>query len=140
MPYHPGKANVVADALSRKGQTEALPPSTITQQDQLIAEFSRMRLEVVPAGATTRLFAFEVKPTLLEEILEGQRADEQLQRVKEKTLPEQGGFSVGTDDVVRFRGRICVPDLPELKDKILTEAHCAPYVAHPGGAPRCIGF
>ncbi len=39
--YHPGKANVVADALSGKGQTEELPASTITQQDRLIADCSR---------------------------------------------------------------------------------------------------
>ncbi len=51
--YHPGKANVVVDALSRKGQTEGLLAGAITQQDHLIAKFSRMRLEVVPAGAVS---------------------------------------------------------------------------------------
>ncbi|GER37331.1 retrotransposon protein [Striga asiatica] len=38
--YHPGKANVVADALSRKGKSELT--CMITQQRQLIHEFARM--------------------------------------------------------------------------------------------------
>lgn len=43
--YHPGKANVVADALSRKavGQLAVL----ITMQDQLLKDFENLHLEVI---------------------------------------------------------------------------------------------
>jgi hypothetical protein len=43
--YHPGKANSVADALSRKTYTKLA--SVLTREESLIKEFERMKLEVV---------------------------------------------------------------------------------------------
>jgi hypothetical protein len=34
---------------------------------------------------------------------------------------------------VWYKGRICVPNVKELKDKILHEAHESAYSIHPGG-------
>ena len=42
--YHPGKANVVADALSRKSGVSLA--ALITQQPMLLKEFERMQIEV----------------------------------------------------------------------------------------------
>ena len=42
--YHPGKANVVADALSRKGREKLM---MITAQEELIRDMERLELEVV---------------------------------------------------------------------------------------------
>ena len=57
--YQPGKANVVADALSRKSYCNTL----MIQQDQpsLYEEFSKLNLEMVPSGYLANL---EVKPSL----------------------------------------------------------------------------
>ena len=41
--YHPGKANVVADALSRKSQ--ASMASTITTQKELLMDLEKMGIE-----------------------------------------------------------------------------------------------
>jgi hypothetical protein len=38
--------------------------------------------------------------------------------------------------VLWYKGRICVPNVKELKDKILREAHEFAYSIHPGGI-RC---
>jgi hypothetical protein len=35
--------------------------------------------------------------------------------------------------VLWYKGRICVPNVKELKDKILHEAHESAYSIHPGG-------
>jgi hypothetical protein len=35
--------------------------------------------------------------------------------------------------VLWYKGRICVPNVNELKDKILCEAHDSAYSIHPGG-------
>ncbi|CAA0825684.1 Unknown protein, partial [Striga hermonthica] len=42
------------------------------------------------------------------------------------------GFSSGTDGALEFRDRIVVPKVEALQKDILTEAHTAPYIAHPG--------
>jgi hypothetical protein len=48
---------------------------------------------------------------------------------EEKSL----GFSEDDEGVLRYKGRICVPNIKELKDKILCEAHESTYSIHPGG-------
>ncbi|KAL5578044.1 hypothetical protein UlMin_019743 [Ulmus minor] len=41
-------------------------------------------------------------------------------------------FSVSTDGILHYRGRLCIPDDAELKEKLLSEAHATPYSVHPG--------
>jgi hypothetical protein len=40
-------------------------------------------------------------------------------------------FSIDENDLVRFRGRFCVPQKSEVKMDILREAHKTPYTIHP---------
>jgi hypothetical protein len=51
--YHPGKANVVADALSRKSTAGFIALGI--SQPQLIKEFTRIGLEVVGKGMPVHL-------------------------------------------------------------------------------------
>jgi len=46
---------------------------------------------------------------------------------------EVHGFLVDGDGTLRFQNRLCVPDIAELKEQILTEAHNTRYSIHPGG-------
>ena len=41
-------------------------------------------------------------------------------------------FSQGGDGVLRYQGRLCVPDVRELKQHILAEAHNSRYSIHRG--------
>jgi hypothetical protein len=43
------------------------------------------------------------------------------------------GFSEDDEGVLWYKGRICVPNVKELKDKILREAHESTYSIHPVG-------
>ncbi|MCI71898.1 hypothetical protein A2U01_0093161, partial [Trifolium medium] len=40
-------------------------------------------------------------------------------------------FGVDENEVVRYRGRVCVPDVPELKKMILEEGHRSGLSIHP---------
>ena len=41
-------------------------------------------------------------------------------------------FHVSSDGILHFKGRLCVPEEPELREQILSEAHSTPYSVHPG--------
>jgi hypothetical protein len=43
------------------------------------------------------------------------------------------GFLEYGGGVLWYKGRICVPNVKELKDKILHESHESAYSIHPGG-------
>jgi hypothetical protein len=64
--YHPGKANVVADALSRKSHVNAIMVSQMPRE--LYEEFERLNLGFV---AHTTGITIEVEPTLAQEIRKG---------------------------------------------------------------------
>jgi ribonuclease HI len=59
--YHPRKANVVADALSRKSQCNCMVMDS--RISTLCDELSKMMIEVIPSGKLTYI---SVKPTLLD--------------------------------------------------------------------------
>ena len=61
--YHPGKANVVADALSRKSYANTLVSGGLSQE--LVEDLKELRLEIVPRGFVA---AMEVQSTLLGKI------------------------------------------------------------------------
>jgi hypothetical protein len=43
------------------------------------------------------------------------------------------GFSEDDEGVLSYKGRIYMPNIKELKDKILCEEHESAYSIHPGG-------
>ena len=62
--YHPGKANVVADALSRKERLNAL-----TTFEELVKEFKKLEIEIrIPGTSTDINYAIMFQPELLEKI------------------------------------------------------------------------
>jgi hypothetical protein len=76
--YHPSKANLVADALSRKGHTNM---AMILQfPNELVKEFERLNLKVVAHAEGVTL---EVQSTLEQEIHKWQLEDAGIQKIKE---------------------------------------------------------
>jgi hypothetical protein len=60
--------------------------------------------------------------------------DEKIQKIKCNIKEEKSpGFSEDEEGVLWYKGRISVPNIKELKDKILHEAHESAYSIHPGG-------
>jgi hypothetical protein len=82
--YHPGKANVVADALSRKAQCNCM--SMDAKVTTLCDELCRLNLEVVSLGALNYI---SVEPTLQEQIVRAQIEDKGVQVIKEMIKQKQ---------------------------------------------------
>ena len=71
--YHPGKANVVADTLSRKSYANGLRMTFMPAE--LCAEMDYLNLSFV-----TNAMELVIEPTLEQEIRKGQLEDENLRR------------------------------------------------------------
>jgi hypothetical protein len=127
--YHPGKANVVANALSYKSHVSRLVVESMPFE--LCEGFDKLNLRIV---ANTEPMEMEVGSNPLQEIQRGQVKDEKIQETKcniqEEKTPD---FSKDGEGVLWYKGRILVPNINELKDKILHEAHESAYSIHPGG-------
>src|SRR3954462_4591935 len=79
LQYHPGKANVVADALSRKVYANGLTIGELPED--LCKQFKDLRLEVVSEGY---LATIEVQPTLQDRIIKAQVGHKEIEEIKEK--------------------------------------------------------
>jgi ribonuclease HI len=76
--YHPGKANMVADALSRKSQCNCMVMDS--RINTLCDELSKMKIEVIPSDTLSYI---SVEPTLLDQIIMAQLGDKRVQIIKE---------------------------------------------------------
>ena len=98
--YTPVKANVVADALSRRHAVLAY---------------------------------LVITPTLLEKIARQQKEDEFLRGIHKRICQgKDTSFEMDNRRVIRMKGRICVPDVPELKREVLDECHKSKFNIHLG--------
>ncbi|KAA3484088.1 DNA/RNA polymerases superfamily protein [Gossypium australe] len=114
--YHPGKANVVADALSRKSlfTLHALNAHLdLTNNSSVITEL-------------------KAKPMFIQQICDAQKSDNELLMKRAQCDTNSDSKFRVIDDCLRFRGRICVPRNPELIQLVLSEAHNSCLSVHLG--------
>ena len=75
--YHPGKVNIVADALSRKSHCNC--HMVVNPVATLCAEMEGMNLGMLAQGTVSNL---ELAPTLREQIIAAQRKDKGIAHIK----------------------------------------------------------
>ena len=140
--YHHGHANVVADALSRKsqGRVNALYASRVPLLADLWSTGVKLRLEekeeaLAEARDEALLASFQVRPILIDRILEAQGNSEEVQELlfaisegKKNDLRVRE-----TDGMLMQDKRMYVPNIGKLKKEILDKAHISAYAMHPGG-------
>ncbi|KAK2441465.1 hypothetical protein QL285_012763 [Trifolium repens] len=128
LEYHPGKANVVADALSRKSVT--VYSAQMASQQELLREFRDLHLEVEFALGNMRLGMITISSGLLEDI--ANRQDDRFLMEKRALIVRETNrdFKVGSDNILRCRGRVCVPEAMDLRNTILGEAHKSKLSMH----------
>ena len=128
--YHPGKANVVADALSRKVHCNCL--SAKLYNDSLCAEMQKLNLEIIPQGSLNHI---SVEPTLYDKVIMAQLHDKSVGIIKQKVLEGENKykcFRVDHKGILWFEDRLVVPKNHELRKQILDEAHLSKFSIHPG--------
>jgi hypothetical protein len=120
---------VVADALSHMSHMSQLLVGSMPFE--LCEEFDKLNLRII---ANIEVMEMEVGSSLLQEIQKGQIEDEKVQEIKRNIKEEKLSIFLKDDEgVLWYKGRICVPNIKELKDKILREVHKSAYSIHPGG-------
>jgi hypothetical protein len=126
--YHMGKANLVADALSRKEHVHAAIVAQLP--DELVEDFRRLNLGIV---AHTEGITIEVEPTLEQEIHKGQIGDAKIQEIKDLITEGRGPeFTEDEQGTIWFKNLICVTEIDSLRETILKQAHDFDYSIHPG--------
>jgi hypothetical protein len=105
--YHPGKANVVADALSRKSQVNMMVAHPMPYE--LAKEFDKLSLGFLN---NVRGVTVELEPTLEREIKEAQKNDEKISEIWQMILEGRGkDFREDAEGVVWFKDHLCVPNV-----------------------------
>jgi ribonuclease HI len=104
--YHPGKANVVVDALRRKSQVNMLAAHPMLYE--LAKEFDRLSVEFLN---NTQGVTIELEPTLEQDIRKGQKDDEKINEIWQLIIDGKGkDFYEDAEGVVLFKDRLCVPE------------------------------
>ena len=126
--YHPGKANVVTDALSRKASCI----SAIAVHDTLCQEMEKMNLTMVSEGTLANL---TLTPTLRDHIIAAQKNNVGMGKIRQRlgeNDPRVACFHLDDEGVLWFKNRLVVPKDLEFRKQILDEAHLSRYSIHPG--------
>ena len=74
-------------------------------------------------------------PSLLSRVIESQGQDMGIVSIRDRVQSGTGdeGWTVQADGSLRYRGRVVVPHLTDLREEILKEFHYSQFAMHPGG-------
>jgi len=128
--YHRGKANVVADALSRKTLHMS---AMMVKEFELLEQFRDLSLVCERTSQSVKLGMLKIDSDFLKSIKEAQEEDVKfVDLLVANNQAEDSDFKVDNQGVLRFRGRICIFDNDEMKKMILEESHISSLIILPG--------
>ncbi|WVZ70943.1 hypothetical protein U9M48_019572 [Paspalum notatum var. saurae] len=126
--YHPGKANVVADALSRRAHCnviEARPTARV-----ICCEMDEIEVLTEQLAGP---YSLVIEPTPKDQIIVAQKQDKGMAHIRgEIDDKKKDCFTLDDQGVLWFKGRLVVPKDMGLRKKILDEAHTSMLTMHPG--------
>ncbi|WVZ58140.1 hypothetical protein U9M48_008443 [Paspalum notatum var. saurae] len=124
--YHPGKANVVADALSRRAHCNVIEARPTVRV--LCCEIDEIEL---PTEQLAELYNLIIEPTIKEQIITAQKQDKGMAFIREgMDEKKRVCFTLDDQGVVWFKNRLVVPKDMELRKRILDEAHTSMFTMH----------
>ena len=121
--YRPGKANVVVDALNRKSRGALA--SIASREWQMLETVGQFGLQYSKQSQGT-LGSLVATPSLLSRVIESQGQDAEIVSIRDRVQSGTGdeGWTVYADGSLRYRERVVVPQLTDLREEILREFHC----------------
>ena len=127
--YHRGKANVVADALSRKSRGALA--SIASQEWRMLETVGQFGLQYREQAQGT-LGSLVATLSLLSKVIESQGQDAEIVSIRDRVQLGTGdeGWTIHADGSLRYRGRVVVPQLTDLREEILKEFHCSRFSVH----------
>ncbi|WVZ84290.1 hypothetical protein U9M48_031340 [Paspalum notatum var. saurae] len=126
--YHPGKANVVVDALSRKAHCNFIEARPIVRV--LCCEMDEVE---IPTEQPAELYSLIIELAIKDLVIAAQKQDKGMAHIREGISDKQKAcFTLDEQGVLWFKNRLVVPKDMELRKKILDEAHTSPFTMHPG--------
>jgi hypothetical protein len=129
--YHPGRANVVADALSRKVKTVDAQWEDWDEKELL--ELRKIDAQVEAGPDESLVAQLRVRSTLRDRVLEAQQEDLEVCKIREKVRSGiETPFQIQKDGMVVLGRRMYLPDDQPLKREVLQEAHESRFATHPG--------
>ena len=74
-------------------------------------------------------------PSLLSRVIESQGQDIEIVSIKDRVQSGTGdeGWAIHTYGSLRYKGRVVVPQLTNLREEILREFHCSRFMVHLSG-------
>ncbi|XP_070005011.1 uncharacterized protein [Nicotiana sylvestris] len=98
-----------------------------------IDQLAYLGVHLVDSGNGGIVLQNTAKSSLIAEVKERQYEDPELVKFRER-VPQQKKslLELKGDGVLRYMGRLCVPDIVGLRDRIMSEAHYSWYSIHPG--------
>ena len=130
--YHSSKANVVVNVLNRKSR-EVLA-NVASQEWQMLKTVGQFGLQY-SEQAQGALGSLVATPSLLSRVIESQGQDSELVSIRDRVQSGIGdeGWAIHTEGSLRYRGRVAIPQLTDLREEILREFHCSCFAVQPGG-------
>ena len=132
--YHLGKANVVANAINRlsMGSLSHVEEGKkkMVKDIHRLANLGGRLLYSKDGGVIVHELA---KSSLCAKVMEKQVEDPILMQIK-KDVGQQKVmlFEIGGDAILIFQGRLCIPNVDGLRERILNKVHTSRYIIHPG--------
>jgi hypothetical protein len=100
---------------------------------ELLEQFRDLSLVCEVSAHSVKLGMLKINSEFLNNIKEAQKVDVKLvDLMVENNQAEDSDFKVDDQGVLRFRGRICIPDDTEMRKMILEESHRSNLSIHPG--------
>ncbi|XP_058099892.1 uncharacterized protein LOC131244275 [Magnolia sinica] len=130
--YHPGKANLVVDALSRKKTIEFVALLMVREWNmvEFVQDFDMKLTMEEPYKVVAHI---QAQPLTNGKIIEAQKGDELLKKIRERARnDEKSEWRIGIDGGLGYRGRLCIPNLQGLREEVLNTAHNSKLTMHPG--------
>ncbi|WVZ98195.1 hypothetical protein U9M48_043664 [Paspalum notatum var. saurae] len=126
--YHPGKSNVVVDALSRKAHCNFIKARPTVRV--LCCEIGEIEM---PMALEAELYNLVLEPTIKDQIIVAQKQAKGMAHIRDEIHDKKKAcFKLDEEGVLWFKNSLVVPKDMELRKKIRDDAHTSMFTLHPG--------